>query len=192
MNIPIVKVTYVDKTKVFPPTTETSGWYEGNRLDVKQYRVLDAYVWLDDAEFFLEKTPEDSIKYGLTPHHIWSSQLCDGSKANEIQCLVDRALQDLQPFYSFDAPPKADVFGGSTELLFRHEYEHHWYGREARTLTEHNYRNRIYKVNFHLENNKGGHIRTSLEGIEVMPEGYVYTPPEMIPDLDEKVCDLDF
>jgi hypothetical protein len=181
-------VTYVDKTRIFPPTTETSGWYDGNRLDVKQYRVLDAYVWLDDAEFFLERTPEGTIRYGETPTYMWSGQLCDGSKAVEIQNLVNRAIEELQPFYSFDKGAINSVFGSSTELLFRHEYDHFWYGKEVHTLNEYNYRNRVYKVNFHLENDKGGHIRTSVEGIEVMPEDFVYTPPNMIPDADEKVC----
>ena len=73
-------MTFTDTTRIFTPSTEVSGWYDGNRLETGLYTFV-TYGWLYEHEFFLEKTPENSIKHqtvSADPYYLWSVQLCDG------------------------------------------------------------------------------------------------------------------
>ena len=183
-------MTFTDTTRIFTPSTEVSGWYDGNRLETGRY-TFRTYGWLYEHEFFLEKTPE-SIKYGSDPYYLWSVQLCDGKDLSELELLIERAKQELQPVYGFDRTPTSKVFGSQGQVVFRHPYEHNFFGKMERMPEPSELSNRVVQLNFNLENDKGGAIRTSIRGLELMPIGYTYTPVDFLPDPDERVSEIDF
>jgi hypothetical protein len=187
-------MSFTDTTRIFTPSTELSSWYDDNRLEVARYKFT-TYGWLYEHEFFLDKVPDNSIQHqtvSADPYYLWSIQLCDGKDLSDLELLIEQAKKELQPVHSFDRPPSSKVFGSHGQVVFRHPYEHCFYGKMDKKPEPNELSNRVVRLQFHLENDKAGAIRASLEGLELMPIDYIYTPVDLLSDPDEKVCFDDF
>ena len=106
--------------------------------------------------------------------------------------MIERAKQELQPVFGFDRTPTSKVFGSHGQVVFRHPYEHCFYTRMTELPEPSELSNRVVRLQFHLENDKSGAIRASINGLELMPIGYTYTPVDFLPDPDERVSEIDF
>lgn len=167
---------------------DRSDWDIENRLDVAKYTFC-VYGWLYTWDYLLEPTPPLIKFYGLD-RYVWSIQLCDGGDFNQLDLKVRDAMNELQPFYQFDRDPRSEVFGKHGEVKFDHTWHPNFYGTES-GLTKESLAGRVVRVQFSLENDKGGTIRACPRLIQVMPNDFIYEP--LSPDRDTGAsCDEDW